>query len=511
MCPDSLERTCAGPSAGSLSASAQAASGANGLTSGEVVVGNGATLTRWTPGGDGLGSLSGGAGELTGVAVDPAGGLYGALFSGRQKHVRPGRVRADGPLGGPLGPREMLGYNPSEMNCHGCAGDPVDTASGTLVESFTDLAVPGRGVPLRFTRAYTSATAGVGTSDATATVIVPNPVPGLPTSSDFVISLPGEGVTPHAGGTDSVEATRFKQALNAAYGAFDDSAIAGQTPERKAVNLTALGAGLLDGLHPDHTIPRRVLAGIHYPQVEEEPTPDPTPDPPPPPRLRALLPTPAGNREINGEKDDELVLVIRGELLKKYPTTVVYAHRAEWRPHPDGTPDPSQERKLADLDPAATEPSEDIVKLPLYEAKAAPDIYFFGFDLNEDEARGESGEQPDDDPGWFFVLKERPGDPRFGLDIDRQGKLQVWNDLAWPDVLTGPPNGAPRYLKLDASTPALTLEKPTDPADAEKEDQYEEDKDILWSAQIGAGDLAYILYQAPVLVAVHAREMLGDG
>ena len=203
--------------------------------------------------------------------------------------------------------------------------------------------------------------------------------------------------------------------------------------------------------------------------------------------------------------------MIRGELLKKYPTTVVYAHRAEWRTGSGGNPDPSLGRKLKDLDPAATEPSEDIVKLPLYEAKAAPDIYFFGFDLNEDEAKGESGEHPDDDPGWFFVLKERPGDPRFGLDINREGKLQVWNDLAWPDVLTGPPSAAPRYLKLDASTPVLTLEEPTAPADAEKQEQYAEDKDILWSAQIGAGDLAYVLYQAPVLVAVHAREMLRDG
>ncbi|WP_328681557.1 hypothetical protein OG905_37590 [Streptomyces sp. NBC_00322] len=473
---------------------------------------------------------------------------------------------------------------------------------------------------------------GPGGMNATGgTVLVPNPVPGLPHSSDFVISLPGEGVTPHAGGADSPEATRFKQALNAAYGVFNGSAIAGQTPERKAVNLTAIGTGTLDGLHPDRTIPRRVLAGIHHPHSNEMDLSPASDRASPAPRLRALLPTPAtmveamaypvidlpmfqplidlsnefflpnlnlvprdsitlleanqrfiesymvglnhemarellwreyptdqrgtpfaqfwdvrgvrskpgelteerrerlldippidtwtaeselgdhDNREINGEKDDELVLVIRGELLKKYPTTVVYAHRAEWLPGPGGTPDPSLGRKLMDLDPAATEPSEDIVKLPLYEAKAAPDIYFFGFDLNEDEARGDSGEHPNDDAGWFFVLKERPGDPRFGLDINREGKLQVWNDLAWPDVLTGPPSGAPRYLKLDASTPALALEAPTAPADAPKQEQYAEDKDILWSAQIGAGDLAYILYQAPVLVAVHAREMLRDG
>jgi hypothetical protein len=49
--------------------------------------------------------------------------------------------------------------------------------------------------------------------------------------------------------------------------------------------------------------------------------------------------------------------------------------------------------------------------LPLYEAKVEPDIYLLGFDLTADEARGGDG-----DAGWFFVLKERPGDPRFGVD-----------------------------------------------------------------------------------------------
>jgi len=45
----------------------------------------------------------------------------------------------------------------------------------------------------------------------------------------------------------------------------------------------------------------------------------------------------------------------------------------------------------------------------------------------------------------------------------------------------------------------------------EKTDQYAEDRALTWNAQINAADVAYILYQAPVLVAVHAREMLGDG
>src|SRR6185369_10240412 len=38
------------------------------------------------------------------------------------------------------------------------------------------------------------------------------------------------------------------------------------------------------------------------------------------------------NRESGIENEEELVLLIRGELLKRYPTAVVYAHRAAWQP-----------------------------------------------------------------------------------------------------------------------------------------------------------------------------------
>src|SRR4029450_10918172 len=43
------------------------------------------------------------------------------------------------------------------------------------------------------------------------------------------------------------------------------------------------------------------------------------------------------NREEGTEKEDERVLVIRGELLKRYPTAVIYAHRACWQRMDDGT------------------------------------------------------------------------------------------------------------------------------------------------------------------------------
>jgi hypothetical protein len=218
-----------------------------------------------------------------------------------------------------------------------------------------------------------------------------------------------------------------------------------------------------------------------------------------------------GTHNNRGPQQEDLVLVIRGELLKKYPTAVIYAHRAEWRMK-NGHIDPTQERKLVDLTPAEeANPPHDKVRMPLYDAKIEPDIYFFGFDLTEEEARGGTGEPGNDDPGWFFVIKERPGDPRFGLDISREGALEVWNDLSWPDVQPNANGTTPLYIRLDANTPRLTLTQPTGDDVAEKTDQFNEDKVLIWDRQINSADLAYILYQAPVLVAVHAREMLGDG
>ena len=70
--------------------------------------------------------------------------------------------------------------------------------------------------------------------------------------------------------------------------------------------------------------------------------------------------------------------------------------------------------------------------LPLFEAKVDPDIYFIGFDLTRASRR--AARDAADDPGWFFVIKERPGEPRFGMDdVDRDAtkpRLVNWNDLA---------------------------------------------------------------------------------
>ncbi len=204
------------------------------------------------------------------------------------------------------------------------------------------------------------------------------------------------------------------------------------------------------------------------------------------------------HREQPGDNEEEVVLVVRGEVLQKYPNAVIYAHRAKWHTK-DGEIDTDRERMLdTEADTA------EVIKTPLYEAQVKPDIYFLGFDLTAKEAKGGSGRGDSTDPGWFFVIKERPGESRFGLDIDRSGPINVWNDLAWPDVL---PEGG-RFLKIGEMNPPPLTEPLEGTEHEEKIEQWNSDKGITWSDNINAAELAYILYQVPVLVAVHGSEML---
>ena len=202
------------------------------------------------------------------------------------------------------------------------------------------------------------------------------------------------------------------------------------------------------------------------------------------------------NRDAEGD-ETQLVLLIRGELLKKYPNAVIYAHRAEWELKDDGSIDVSKPRKLTDND---TEEKEKLnEKYPLYKAKVEPDIDFLGFDLTVEEAKGGTGENPTDDPGWFFVIKERPGEPRFGLDINQNpAGLDSWDDLSWEDVNfvdTSPEN---KHILINN---VIKLNPPLPGEDNNPEN-------VTWDPSTNAADLAHITYQDPVLIAVHASEML---
>jgi hypothetical protein len=103
------------------------------------------------------------------------------------------------------------------------------------------------------------------------------------------------------------------------------------------------------------------------------------------------------------------------------------------------------------------------------------------------------------------VIKERPGDPRFGFDLERETgtEIETFNDLSWEDALPG--GNAGDYVP-SGNLATITLQAPGAGEDEELE-QHADDLKVA-TAQPSSARWAYILYQAPVMVAVHAAEML---
>jgi len=173
---------------------------------------------------------------------------------------------------------------------------------------------------------------------------------------------------------------------------------------------------------------------------------------------------------------DKVVLLIRGELLRRYPNTVIYAVRAVG---------PAGARTLSTL--AADEVH------PIFRGSLEPDITFVGFNLTPADVVAGSG--------WFFVLQQQPTEPRFGLDDDPFGPgengvippLGTWNDLNWAHIGSTPDAlKAITHLTLKKVVPAP---KPSD----------SKEKGI-WMRN--SAHMAYITKQLPTRVAIHASEML---
>ena len=87
----------------------------------------------------------------------------------------------------------------------------------------------------------------------------------------------------------------------------------------------------------------------------------------------------------------QLVLLVRGELLRRYPTTTIYAARA------------TAAGALDADDPAGA----DVPRRARRRTSCSS-----GFALSEESALGIDPAGP----GWYFVFEEYPGEPRFGFD-----------------------------------------------------------------------------------------------
>jgi len=261
-----------------------------------------------------------------------------------------------------------------------------------------------------------------------------------------------------------------------------------------------------------------------------------------------------------------VVLILRGELLRQFPNTTIYMAKAEWTDEGLRTADVSAANDVTKetVEAASGDDStdlEDRVKFPIFRGALDPDITFLGFDLAPADAMG--GELPEDkskletmapsdrpDPGWFFVFEEPMGETRFGFDagddsdddapmgihkpadnetvsVDTgkvgEGGEVAWNGLSWHHVAPGDPSET-KYVHVWESMPGgeqdLSNAAPDEGntwrvTNTELTDIIKKIGDLkpdLESSKASWGrnsaHMARITFQRPVRVTVHADDVL---
>lgn len=165
----------------------------------------------------------------------------------------------------------------------------------------------------------------------------------------------------------------------------------------------------------------------------------------------------------------QLVLLIRGELLYRYPGAIIYAAQAR-------------------LGTAGLELDDSTILPPDFRGTLLPDTTFVGFPLTVDDVTGANA------PDWWFVIAEHPTEPRFGLDENVSKDLNAadwtWNDLAWPNLV--PASGkVDALVHAPAAAPALAA-KTVD--------------GVRWGTD--AAGQAHATFQQPVRVAIRAKPLI---
>ncbi|HEY0375617.1 MAG TPA: hypothetical protein VGC87_01515 [Pyrinomonadaceae bacterium] len=179
----------------------------------------------------------------------------------------------------------------------------------------------------------------------------------------------------------------------------------------------------------------------------------------------------------------QIVLVIRGDLINRYPRSLIYALEAQWSGSAARVPGTSE-------------------LYPMFRVTRAPDITMLGFALTQQQARGADAPAAGSPggAGWFFVLQEQPTEPRFGLDVATDQtfgtKPTKWSDLSWAHLAANadslrqivyvPLNGTPK-------SPPPALKNPP-PGSA------------TWGKN--SAHMASILRQSPFRLVIHARTWL---
>lgn len=161
-----------------------------------------------------------------------------------------------------------------------------------------------------------------------------------------------------------------------------------------------------------------------------------------------------------------LTILVRGKLLLRFPSAVIYAvpARANGSMHPN---------------PA-------LVRNPEFWGRVDPDVTFAGFDLTREDV--------EDPPGWYFVIAEQPTEPRFGFDtpLGVPHSVATWSDVDWADVGTAPND----YIRLSSS------------ALKDKSKRIAPGKPEMARFGRNSADMAAISFQRPFRAAIHSSKVI---
>jgi hypothetical protein len=171
----------------------------------------------------------------------------------------------------------------------------------------------------------------------------------------------------------------------------------------------------------------------------------------------------AAQESADGPKE-QACLLVRGDVLKRYPNTLVYAIEADT----EGAPSWGADRIW-----------------PIFSGSLAPDLTFLGFDKS-----------PKDLCKYFIVLEERLGEPRFGFDLLEQGAelpelpaSNWWYELTWAHFRFPDDRAVEEDSYINDAMPVT-------------------DGDRSPAFDFSSAATANICLQRPVRVAIHASKML---
>lgn len=179
-------------------------------------------------------------------------------------------------------------------------------------------------------------------------------------------------------------------------------------------------------------------------------------------------------RDTTGDSPVATVIVVRGDLVRRYPSAHYFLQEAELGA--DGAV------PLEDADPVE----------PIFLGALSADTVFFGFDVAPRTVRGDRAHGV---PGYFVGIEEQMGAPRLGLDEARSRHFTTlpknWNALSWGHLVSSQEE-LDALVFARADSPRLAAMEPLD--------------GITWGRN--AAHLARACWQRPFRMYIHADTLV---